>query len=421
LTATAEYDAREVTAYNPALTPRLKLPNSSLQLGWVQILHQGKVVEASGALRKLGPLWLPGDPNIETLTYFDGSKDVHLVHVPVVTDGIKADIVVVTSLDQYDKSVAFIDKLLDIGLPLLLLVVAFICWTMVGRALRPIELMRREVDEVATIRGGYRLPEPATDDEVGRLARTLNSMLDRIESASLRERRFVSDASHELRSPIANIRTEIEVALHHPDRADWPGVATDVLGQNQRMTSLVEGLLLLARSDEGSLLPASGSTDMAAVAATVTSGFEDRWPSVELRAMPVAVAVPPVYLERMIYNLVDNARRFATSQVVVDVKVSGSQAVLEVRDDGPGVPESERSRIFERFVRLDEARDRIEGGFGLGLAIVADLCRFYGGTIAVEAAEPGARFVLRFPMSSGAQLAGPKAPAPAPPAQTVPS
>jgi signal transduction histidine kinase len=165
------------------------------------------------------------------------------------------------------------------------------------------------------------------------------------------------------------------------------------------MTSLVEGLLLLARSDEGSLLPASGPTDLTRAARAVVDSVQASSPRLALSTRnPASVAVPPVYLERMITNLVDNARRFAASRVDVEIDSEAGQALLVVSDDGPGVPESARTRIFERFVRLDDARDRGEGGFGLGLAIVSDLCRFYGGTIEVQAAHPGARFVVRFPL-----------------------
>jgi len=299
-----------------------------------------------------------------------------------------------------------------VGTPALLAVVGFICWNMVGRALRPIELMRREVDEVAGITGAHRLAEPESDDEVARLARTLNSMLDRIESSSVRERRFVSDASHELRSPIANIRTELEVALHRPELADWSAVAKQVLAQNERMQDLVEGLLILARSDEGSLMKPAGVVDLSVMADSLVREYQGRLrPGLSLRlaeSCPALVAVPEVYLERMVANLVDNAVRYARTQVSVEVTCLAGWGHLRVRDDGPGVPEAQRQRIFERFVRLDEGRDRGMGGFGLGLAIVADLCRFYGGRVSLEAnGSPGACFCLSFP-SSGPKLALPE-------------
>ncbi len=239
---------------------------------------------------------------------------------------------------------------------------------------------------------------------MGRLARTLNSMLDRIEAASARERRFVSDASHELRSPIANIRTEIEVALHHPEFADWGTVAQDVLAENDRMGRLVQELLLLARADEGSLLPSSGATDLGEMAEAADTALTEFEPQVFVSTVVAPVAVPPIYLERIVANLVGNARRFAVSRIDVTVSREGPYAVLRVRDDGPGIAKADRNRIFERFVRLDEARDRGDGGFGLGLAIVADLCRAYGGHIEVGDAEPGAVFTLRFPLVHGVRL-----------------
>ena len=290
-----------------------------------------------------------------------------LVAVPVSSGSTRATVVVVTSLDQYNNSVSVVQRLLEIGMPLFLILVGVICWMIVGRALRPIERMRREVAEVATTQRAHRIPEPATNDEVGRLARTLNSMLDRIEASSRRERRFVSDASHELRSPLANIRTEIEVALHHPTPGRLAGRGQGRAGPERaygpaRRGAAVAGPFGRGGTDAGGRAGRPGR----------------RWWRRPLPPGPVGSPMswwmrsPPrsqcrtVYLERMVSNLVGNARRFARSQVSVSVRPEGPMGVLTVQDDGPGVPESERTRIFERFVRLDEARDRGEGGFGVG-------------------------------------------------------
>jgi signal transduction histidine kinase len=311
--------------------------------------------------------------------------------------------------------------LLEVGLPILLAVVGLICWWMVGRALRRIEALRREVAEIAVRPGEHRVAVPATDDEVGRLARTLNSMLDRMEQLSARERRFVADASHELRSPIANIRTAVEVALHRPETADWQRVAGEVLTEDGRMGHLVEELLLLARSDEGRLLAASDRHDLLSVARrVVSSGDYAGLPRVVVSGTSAPVLVPGAYLERIIANLVDNARRFATSRVEVVVGRHGGTATLTVRDDGPGVPEAERGRVFERFVRLDEARDREHGGFGLGLAIVADLCHAYRGTIEVADGSPGAVFLVRFPLAKATRVRRPALASATGPRQPVP-
>ncbi len=409
LQATADEQAREVLALNPELATPLVLPTDpSIESGLVQVLRGGKVIGASRPLHRLPPLWDPGDPPIVAAPGVLGSlaRDVRAVAVPVSNNGVKGVVVVVMSLQQYDHSVAYVRRLLEIGTPMLIVMVAGISWLIVGRALRPIEMMRREVAEVATVRSGHRVAEPANDDEVGRLARTLNSMLDRIQASSERERRFVSDASHELRSPIANIRTELEVALHHPGVADWPLVASEVLNQNERMEQLVAGLLLLARSDEGSLPAVADPVDLAEVARQAVESVGGTSPLVTVDVAPAPVAVPVVYLERMVYNLLDNARRFATSRVAVTVGTDAAGVVLEVADDGPGVPEADRHRIFERFVRLDEARHRGDGGFGLGLAIVADLSRFYGGSIKVAPNRPGARFVLRLPAAGSTPSPG---------------
>jgi signal transduction histidine kinase len=403
LLTTAQVQAREVEALNQTLKPPLELPSSpTLQSGLVQVLSNGRVLAASHLLRQEPALWNPGDPIIQAFPdqSFAPSHDVRIVAEPVKVGRESATVAVVVSLDQYDRSVTSVRRLLEVGLPILLAVVGLICWWMVGRALRRIEALRREVAEIATRPGEHRVAVPATDDEVGRLARTLNSMLDRMEHLSARERRFVADASHELRSPIANIRTAVEVALHRPETADWERVAGEVLTEDERMGRLVEELLLLARSDEGCLLTASEGHDVLAVARHVVySGDYAGPPRVEVGGCAAYVNVPGAYLERIIANLVDNARRFATSHVDVLVDHHDRMAILEVRDDGPGVPEAARGRIFERFVRLDEARDREHGGFGLGLAIVADLCHAYGGTIEVADANPGAVFTVSFPLA----------------------
>jgi signal transduction histidine kinase len=400
LITTARVQAQEVIALNQALRPPVNIPPTpNLHSGLIQVLFDGRVVAVSHSLHLREPLWVPGDPMIQANpdASIGSGQDVQVVAVPVKVGPDQGTVVVLVSLDQYDRTLLSVTRLLEIGLPILLAVVGLICWIMVGRALRRIEALRREVADVA-LRPGDRVAEPAADDEVGRLARTLNSMLDRLEASSARERRFLADASHELRSPIANIRTAVEVALHRPDTADWPRVADEVLVEDARMTRLVEELLLLARSDEGRLAAVEQPCDLLAVARQVVAAaaYTDP-PAVTVAGTPAYVLVPVGYVERVIANLVDNARRFAATRVDVVIRATARIATVEVRDDGPGVPAAERQRIFERFVRLDEARDREHGGFGLGLAIVADLCDAYSGTIEVRDGGPGAVFSVRFP------------------------
>jgi signal transduction histidine kinase len=414
LIATARLQAQEVIALNGALRPPLTLPpTTSLQSGLVQVLFNGRVVGFSRSLHQRDPLWAPGDPMVQDNpdASISAGHDVKVVAVPVKVGPDLGTVVVVVSLDQYDRTLLSVTRLLEIGLPILLAVVGLICWMVVGRALRRIESLRREVADVALRPGEHRVAEPHTDDEVGRLARTLNSMLDRLEASSARERRFLANASHELRSPIANIRTAMEVAQHRPDAADWPRVADEVLVEDARMTRLVEELLLLARSDEGRLAPVDQPCDLLAVARDVVAAaaYSDP-PVVTIAGRPAFVLMPVGYVERVIGNLVDNARRFAATRVDVVIRATARTATIEVRDDGPGVRPAERERIFERFFRLDEARDRENGGFGLGLAIVADLCHAYNGTIAVGDGHPGAVFSVRFPA-----VKAPKRPGSSPP------
>ncbi len=399
---TARLQAQEVIALNQALRPPLILPPTpNLDSGLIQVLFDGRVVGVSHSLHLRDPLWVPGDPMVQDNpdASIGSGQDVQVVAVPVKVGPDQGTVVVMVSLDQYDRTLLSVTRLLEIGLPILLAVVGLICWIMVGRALRRIESLRREVADVALRPGEHRIAEPHTDDEVGRLARTLNSMLDRLEASSARERRFLADASHELRSPIANIRTAVEVALHRPHAADWPRVADEVLVEDARMTRLVEELLLLARSDDGRLAPVEQPCDLLAVARAVAAAaaYPDP-PVVTIAGARAFVLVPVAHVERVIGNLVDNARRFAATRVEVVIRARARTATIEVRDDGPGVPPAERERIFERFVRLDEARDREHGGFGLGLAIVADLCQAYHGTIEVGDGGPGAVFSVRFPV-----------------------
>ncbi|MGW2203015.1 HAMP domain-containing sensor histidine kinase [Streptomyces sp. NPDC001774] len=279
-----------------------------------------------------------------------------------------------------------------VGLPLLLGVVAGVTWLVTRRALRPVESIRREMAEITSSQDlSRRVPEPATHDEVARLARTTNETLTALESSVERQRRFVADASHELRSPIASLRTQLEVGAAHPELLDVPGAVEDTV----RLQHLAADLLLLARLDAGERL-AGAPVDLAALATEAAAGR--RGVTVEA-AESVQVSGSRGRLGRVLGNLLDNAVRHARAEVTVTVRREGDRAVLGVADDGPGVPEADRERIFERFVRLDDARTRDEGGAGLGLAIARDVAVRHGGTLTVgEAPAGGALFELVLPL-----------------------
>ncbi|MET8055941.1 sensor histidine kinase [Streptomyces microflavus] len=286
------------------------------------------------------------------------------------------------------------------GLPLLLAVVAGVTWLVTRRALRPVEGIRREMAAITASEDlARRVPEPGSRDEIARLARTTNETLTVLEASVERQRRFVADASHELRSPIASLRTQLEVAEAHPELLDLPGAVADTV----RLQVLAADLLLLARLDAGEKPGAARIEAGALVREEVSQRTADRIP------VTVEVAEGAAYevsgsrgqLVRVVGNLLDNAQRHAESRITVQVAADGRGVRVEVRDDGAGVPEDERERIFERFVRLDDARSRDDGGAGLGLAIARDVAARHGGTLTVHRApEGGAAFRLWLPRAA---------------------
>ncbi|MET8895792.1 sensor histidine kinase [Streptomyces albogriseolus] len=288
-----------------------------------------------------------------------------------------------------------------IGFPLLLGVVAGVTWLVTGRALRPVEGIRREMAAITASEDlRRRVPEPATHDEVARLARTTNATLAALEASVERQRRFVADASHELRSPIASLRTQLEVAAAHPELLDLDGAVEDTV----RLQNLAADLLLLARLDAGER-PAGTRVDLATLAREEAAGRE----GVTVEAEPVEVSGSRGQLGRVLANLLDNAERHARERITVTVRREGGEAVVGVADDGEGVAEADRERIFERFVRLDAARSRDDGGAGLGLAIARDVAVRHGGTLTAGAAPAGgALFELRLPLA-GADRGTPRA------------
>ncbi|MFE9853946.1 ATP-binding protein [Streptomyces sp. NPDC005780] len=284
------------------------------------------------------------------------------------------------------------------GLPVVLLVVAGVTWLVTRRALRPVEGIRREMAAITASEDlSRRVPEPGSHDEIARLARTTNETLTALEASVERQRRFVADASHELRSPIASLRTQLEVGAAHPELLDVTGAVADTV----RLQALAADLLLLARLDAGER-PGTALLELGAlVREEVSQRTGDRIPvtvSVPEEAGGLEVTGSRTQLARVVGNLLDNAERHARHAVAVAVRAEGGGVVVEVTDDGDGVPEAERERIFERFVRLDDARTRDEGGAGLGLALARDVAVRHGGRLAVTSAgERGARFALWLP------------------------
>jgi signal transduction histidine kinase len=289
--------------------------------------------------------------------------------------------------------------LLSIGVPALLVVVAGTAWVMTRRALQPVEAIRTEVAAISEHELHRRVPEPPTGDEIGRLAHTMNAMLARLDDAYERQRRFVSDASHELQSPIAALRANLEVDLAHPDHANWAATQHEALDDVTSLQHLVQDLLTLARMPTGSRPLRREPVDLDDLVLREAQGITERG-QVRVHVGGVSagqVEGDPGQLARAIRNLLENAERHAASTVTLAVREHDAAVEITVADDGAGIAPEHRQRIFERFARLDDARTPHTSGSGLGLAIASEIVQHHGGTLTVEDNRPGARFVMRLP------------------------
>ena len=369
----------------------------------VEVLDaDGRRLAASAGLEDdlLAGVPVPEDGSTVTLDLPTLEEEVRLLVQEV--EGLSVR--VAGSLDDVDDGTGALTGSLLLVVPLSTAVLAAVVWWAVGRALRPVEAMRARVDEISGAHLDQRVPEPRTVDEIGRLARTMNAMLSRLQESADRQRRFVGDASHELRSPLTRMRTELEVDRAHPATADPTGTAASVLAEIEGMQRLVDDLLLLARGDADALPPADGGpVDLGEVVDDLVGAWRDRGEHrIDTRDVrPVLVPGDRAQLERAVGNLLDNAVRHAEARVVValDPRPDGT-VELTVGDDGPGVPPADRERVFERFTRLDDARSAGHGGAGLGLAIARDIAERHGGSLALDpSARAGARLVLRLPRS----------------------
>jgi signal transduction histidine kinase len=293
-----------------------------------------------------------------------------------------------------------------IGGPLAVLLMGGATYLVVALTLRPVAALRHGAADITrTGLADKRLPVPSARDEIHRLAVTLNGMLDRIDSATKRQRTFVGDAAHELRSPLASLRVQLEVAQRLGPQEDWKSLVDDVLVDVGRLDRLVNDLLALARMDEhASVLPRQLPVRLDSLAEEVVGGYRyARVPVLLSVAAPVSVVGDPDGLRRILVNLIDNAVRYATNCVEVAVDRTGDggpAAVVTVTDDGPGIPGAERERVFDRFYRLEASRSRESGGTGLGLPIVRELARSHNGTVGLADRPDGARglqAVVRLP------------------------
>jgi signal transduction histidine kinase len=345
----------------------------------------------------------------EPLPSIDG--DVRLLSRFVETRNGDVIVYLAASTDDINDSVTTLITSLTVAVPLAAGILAALIWLLVGRTLRPVEQIRVEVAAIGGTELHRRVPVPPGDDEIVRLARTMNDMLQRVDEASGRQRRFIADASHELRSPLTRMRSELEVDLAHPDRADPVATHDSVLEEVIGLQRLVDDLLLLARNSALTASPADRQdlVDLCAIADRVGNGItvKDGFRVEVHHDGRSLVRGNAAELARAITNLADNATRHARSVVRLTISSAAAAVTLAVEDDGHGIPPGEHERIFERFARLDEGRAVTDGGTGLGLAIARDIIERHGGTVTVDTAyRKGARFVITLPAAHDTPVAG---------------
>lgn len=374
----------------------------------VQVVNvDGTIVTASDSVHGEGPVSTatPGAGevvvrSVKGLPIGDGQSFV------VVTTGVRTErgvarVVTAQSLETVQRSTSVVLGLIGLGYPVILLVVGGTSYWLAGRALAPVEAIRRRVGEVSAVDLDARVPVPASGDEIARLAQTMNTMLARLQASASSQRRFVADASHELRSPLATIRAAAEVATSHPEALDWPAAAGTILAETDRLERLVGDLLILARADEHGLVMQMAEVDLDDIvtqeAARLRQGGRLH---VVVDVRSVRVRGDAQHLTRAVRNLTDNASRHAAAAIELHLRTKDGTAWVDVVDDGPGIPIEERERVFERFVRLDAGRERESGGTGLGLAIARQIARAHGGDLSVAPRYPGGHNTLRLTLPS---------------------
>ena len=365
----------------------------------IQLLTpDGKVLGASLPLTGLGPI-VALEPGLQTIHDVPGRNETFRVFTRVVqTINGPALLVVGLNFDDVTDPLKILSRLLLLIVPAVVVVLGGLTWWLAGRTLRPVDQMRAEVAQISDTNLGLRVREPGSGDEIDRLAHTMNATLDRLEDAVQRQRRFVADASHELRGPLTRIRTELEVDLARPELADPIATQRSVLHEAIGLQFLVDDLLQLARSDAGAIELGFETVDLDDVVLREARGLVERGRAhIDLRGVSaVQVVGDPGQLGRAVKNLLNNAERHARDTVTVTLDEANGRVRLSIADDGVGIPPELRDSIFERFARLDEARTRDAGGAGLGLPIARDIVVRHGGTL-VLADGISTRFVLDLP------------------------
>jgi signal transduction histidine kinase len=369
--------------------------------------RDGRVVAATSNVAG-APLLLtlpPGRTSMFRSVRLDSTNETSRVFVRAAGDHV---VLSAAPLDDVEESVATLRRALLVAIPLVAAALALLSWWLVGRTLGSVEAIRARVSHITATNLHERVPVPPTADEIARLAETMNAMLERLDTAAERQRRFVADASHELRSPLARMRSELEVDARDPAAADLEATQRSILDETIALQRLVDDLLQLARSDASDAPPRRDPVDLDDIVLRQAEQLRaDRRVRVDLSGVSAAqVAGDREQLARAVRNLSENATRHAQSTVWFRVRETDGRAEVVVSDDGPGIPPDQREAIFERFTRVDTARRGVDGGTGLGLAIARDIAERHGGTLSVDPdGGPGASFVLSIPVAARHHLA----------------
>lgn len=327
--------------------------------------------------------------------------DVVVSTAGFVNNGERYAVNVLAEVDVQKKSVRTVGIFLLAGAPVLLLIVAVSTWVLVGRSLEQVEKIRQQVDGISRARLRERVDVPPTADEISRLAATMNKMLGRLEVSDAKQREFLADASHELRSPLSTLAATLEIAIADNSGQTWRDMQKVLVAQTERMRRLVDDLLTLARADDQGITVRPTEEDLDDLIATEVIQLRTTSPyRITTRVEPIRLRCDGPRIGQVLRNLLDNADRHARTRISVTARIDGHDALVDVDNDGPVVPLADRERVFERFVRLDDSRSRDSGNSGLGLAIAAELIKAHGGTLeSTESADGLCRFRFTLPIA----------------------
>ena len=378
---------------------------ASEQESFVQVLDSdGSVVASTANMEGHPPIGVDLPDGVSKVFTTTGSLSVDDDVFRVITRRVStaddtALLHVGLTYDEVADSLSVLTISLAVALPLVVVLLGALVWWLVGRTLRPVERIRAEVAEIGAGALDSRIEAPVAGDEIGRLATTMNEMLERLEQAVERQQEFVADASHELRSPLTRLRTNLEVDAASLDPSPGRDALGHAIASVVELQELIEDLLHLARSDAGAVRASRIPTDLDDIVLAEVARIRDRSKKVfdVSRVSAAHLAGDPAHLSRLVRNLVENAERHAETRVELTCTEDDQWARLVVVDDGPGIAPEDRSRVFDRFTRLDGARAREAGGTGLGLAIARTIAEQHGGSLSIDDRDGITRFVAMLP------------------------